>query len=162
MTRLMLIWSHHRIWYLLYNSKKYSHVIHVCHITHTDTHTNIIILLHIISSIKIINEKKNRQIKSDQIKSKEHIIKSNQSKSNAIYYNDDDDKHYHIKSILRWNIIQNDTVEKYHIIWDVVEHNMIQVTRWCNVRLNIKRCTQTNTKMMSLLKSYHKKIVISE
>ena len=34
---------------------------------------------------------------------------------------------------LWWNIIQNDTVEKYNIIWDVVEHDMIQEARWCNV-----------------------------
>ena len=69
-------------------------MIHVCHITHTDTHTNIIILLHIISSIKIINQKKHHQIKSNQIK------------SNQIKYDDNDnDKYYHIKSI---------TLMKYH------------------------------------------------
>ena len=53
----------------------------MCHITHTDTHTNIITLLHIISSITKVNQ-----------------IKYNDD-------NDDDDKHYHIKSI---------TLMKYH------------------------------------------------
>ena len=42
--------------------------------------------------------------------------------------------------LLWWNIIQNDTVEKYNMIWDAVEHNMIQETRWCNVGLNTARC----------------------
>ena len=62
-------------------------MIHVCHITHTDTHTNIIILLHIISSITKVNQKN--------------------TSLNQIKYNDDndDDKHYHIKSI---------TLMKYH------------------------------------------------
>ena len=64
-------------------------MIHICHITHTDTHTNIIILLHIISSITKVNQKN--------------------TSSNQIKYNDDndddDDKYYHIKSI---------TLMKYH------------------------------------------------
>ena len=44
---------------------------------------------------------------NNESKSKEHIIKSNQIKLNQIKYNDDndDDKHYHIKSI---------TLMKYH------------------------------------------------
>ena len=51
-------------------------MIHMCHITHTDTHTNIIILLHIISSITKVNQ-----------------IKYNDDND------DDNDKYYHIKSI---------------------------------------------------------------
>ena len=62
--------------------------------------------------------------------------------------------------LLWWNIIQNDTVEKYNIIWDVVEHNMIQEIRWCNVRWNMTRCAQTNTKMISQVKSCAQMIII--
>ena len=49
----------------------------MCQITHTDTNTNIIIQLQIISLITKVNQKKHRQIK----------------------YNDDNNKYYHIKPI---------------------------------------------------------------
>ena len=64
-------------------------MIHICHITHTDTHEHHHTMIH-----NIIN---------NESKSKEHIIKSNQIKSNQIYYIND--KYYHIKSI---------TLKKYH------------------------------------------------
>ena len=64
-------------------------MIHICQITHTDTHTNIITLLHIISSITKVNQK---NTSLNQIKYKDDN-------------DDDNDKHYHIKSI---------TLMKYH------------------------------------------------
>ena len=64
-------------------------MIHICQITHTDTHTNIITLLHIISSITKVNQK---NTSLNQIKYKDDN-------------DDDNDKYYHIKSI---------TFMKYH------------------------------------------------
>ena len=70
-------------------------MIYVCHITQTDTRQHHTVIQNIIN-----NESKSKEhiIKSNQ-------IKSNQIKSNQIYYNDDDNKYYHIKSI---------TSMKYH------------------------------------------------
>ena len=75
-------------------------MIHVCNITHTDTHKH-----HHTITYKIINKNnKSKETSSNQIKSNQ--IKSNQIKSNQIKYDDNDnDKYYHIKSI---------TLMKYH------------------------------------------------
>ena len=66
-------------------------MIHICHITHTDTHRHHTVIQNIIN-----NEKESKEASKNQIK------------SNKMLYNDDDndnDKYYDIKSI---------TLMKYH------------------------------------------------
>ena len=69
-------------------------MIHICHITHTDTHKH----HHTITHNIINSNNKSKETSSNQ-------IKSNQIKSSLIKYDDDDNKYYHIKSI---------TLMKYH------------------------------------------------
>ena len=51
------------------------------------------------------------------------------------------------KSVSDWVIVLYN-VERYNIIWDVVEHNMIQETRWCYGRWNMTRCTHAYRKIV--------------